>query len=117
MSSRIRSTLYRLCVDDEGQTTVETAFGLAALVTVIVTALSGLVTIAMYLGLTDAAGAIARAEARGDAETVAELRTEVNGQVAISETSGTVRVTIRRSAGPFTLEAGAVALRERAASQ
>ena len=63
MSSRIRSTLHRLCVGDEGQTTVETAFGLAALVTVMVTALSGLVTIAMYLGLTDAAGAIARAEA------------------------------------------------------
>ena len=112
MSSRIRSTLHRLCVGDEGQTTVETAFGLAALVT----ALSGLVTIAMYLGLTDAAGAIARAEARGDAETVAELRADADGQVAISETSGTVRVTIRRSAGPFSLEARAVALRERVAS-
>ncbi|KAA9226182.1 hypothetical protein F6I42_06335 [Corynebacterium amycolatum] len=116
MSSRIRSTLHRLCVGDEGQTTVETAFGLAALVTVMATALSGLVTIAMYLGLTDAAGAIARAEARGDAETVAELRADADGQVAISETSGTVRVTIRRSAGPFSLEARAVALRERVAS-
>ena len=116
MSSRIRSTLHRLCVGDEGQTTVETAFGLAALVTVMVTALSGLVTIAMYLGLTDAAGAIARAEARGDAETVAELRADADGQVAISETSGTVRVTIRRSPGPFSLEACAVALRERVAS-
>ena len=116
MSSRIRSALNRLCVDDEGQATVETAFGLAALVTVMVTALSGLVAIAMYLGLTDAAGAIARAEARGDAKTVAELRTDTSGQVEVSETAGTVRVTIRRSVGPFSLETRAVALKERSAS-
>lgn len=116
MSSRIRSALARLCTGNDGQTTVETAFGLAALVIVMMTALSGLVTVATYLGLTDAAGAIARAEARGDADTVAELRSTAGGDVAISESSGTVRVTITGSAGPFTLNATAVALKEQVAT-
>lgn len=113
MSARLRALAGR----EEGQATVETAFGLAALVTVMVTALSGLVTVALYLGLTDAAGAIARAEARGDAEVAAELRADTDGRVEVSETSATVRVTIRRSAGPFSLVAEAVALREEVATK
>lgn len=116
MSNRIRSALTRLRAEENGQTTVETAFGLAALVIVMMTALSGLVTVATYLGLTDTAGAIARAEARGDADTVAELRSAAGGEVAISESSGTIRVTVTGQTGPFSLHATAVALKEQVAT-
>nr|WP_120490909.1 TadE family type IV pilus minor pilin [Corynebacterium lactis] len=120
MSKRIiaaRALLADAITGEDGQATVETAFGIAAIVAVMLAAVTGLVAVATYLGLTDAAGSIARAHARGDAETVAQLREGLGGEVSIEEDAATVRVTVTGAVGLITMEAAAVALSEKAAAQ
>lgn len=110
----LTDALVDVLAGEDGQATVETAFGIAAIVTVMMSALTGLIALAMYLGLTDTAGVIARAHARGDAETVAKLQEGLKGSVAINDDSSTVEVTVTGAVGPFPLEARAVALNEKA---
>lgn len=100
---------------EEGQATVETAFGIAALVIVMTSAVSAVITVSIYLGMTDAAGALARAHARGDTQAVAHLRggaVDPSAQLAIDTSSTTVTVTLTREIGPLQLRARAVALKE-----
>ncbi|ALA66554.1 TadE family type IV pilus minor pilin [Corynebacterium lactis] len=113
----LTDALVDILTGEDGQATVETAFGIAAIVTVMMSALTGLVAVAMYLGLTDAAGVIARAHARGDAETVAKLQDGLQGAVTINDGSSTVEVTVTGTVGPFPLEARAVALNEKAVAE
>ena len=108
MYSRIR----RLWSSDSGQSTVETAFGIAALVVVLMIAVSALVSVAMYLSATDAAGSIARAAARGDADKAKAIQQAVSAEVSIADRGTTVEVVVRRDGGFIPIRASAVALKE-----
>ena len=108
MSSRIR----HLWAAEDGQSTVETAFGIASLVVVMMIAVSALVSVATYLSITDAAGSIARAAARGDADTVAAIEQAASAEVSIADHGETIEVTVRRDGGLIPVHATAVAAKE-----
>ncbi|ULP47282.1 MULTISPECIES: TadE family type IV pilus minor pilin [Mycobacteriaceae] len=65
-------------VDDSGASTVEAAFALAALVSVLVLCLAGITAVSAQIRCVDAAREAARLAARGDAAAV----TAVVGQIA-----------------------------------
>lgn len=108
MFNRIR----HLWAAEDGQSTVETAFGIASLVTALLISVSALVSVATYLSITDAAGSIARAAARGDAETVAAVKAAADADVSIADRGGTIEVTIRRAGGLIPVKARVVAAKE-----
>lgn len=113
MFNRIR----HLWAADDGQSTVETAFGIASLVAVLIIAVSALVSVATYLSVTDAAGSIARAAARGDVETVETVKKAAAAEVSIADRGGTVEVTVRRSGGFIPVSATVVAAKEPTADE
>lgn len=106
-------TIRRLLHDDDrGQTTIETAFGIAALVSVLLVAVSALVAVASFLAVTDAAGGIARAEARGDLSLSEELRRATGGEVQLQKNRDTVTVTVSKRVAFVPVSAKATALVE-----
>lgn len=107
-----RSIWQRLRDDDRGQTTVETAFGIATLVSVLLLAVSAMVAVANYLAVTDAAGGIARAEARGDERASAKLRAEIGGEVLVQRDSGMVTVTVSKRTAFVPISGSATAMEE-----
>ncbi|WP_448851720.1 TadE family type IV pilus minor pilin [Corynebacterium sp. 335C] len=63
----------RVLRDERGQATVETAFGIASLAAVLLTAVSALAAVAAHLAAVDAAAQLARAEGRGDRAAAAVI--------------------------------------------
>ena len=103
----------RLLADDDGQATVETAFALSTLIAVLMVALGAIAVVAMHVAVTDAAGLIARAEARGDVAAAQSARGAISGAAVSVTTSGeTVRVTVTKRFPLYDVVGHATALVE-----
>lgn len=76
-------TLRALLRDDSGQATVETAFGLAALVSVLILSAGIIGVVTVHLTATDIAGQVARAEARGDSAAAQEFAGVLSSRAGI----------------------------------
>ncbi|WP_295624756.1 TadE family type IV pilus minor pilin [uncultured Corynebacterium sp.] len=114
MIHRLRRSLHRLRTDDSGQATVETAFALATLISVLMVALGAIAVVATHLSATDAAGHIARAEARGDAAAAASVRGALEeAEVSVDSGGDTVDVTVTMRLSLIDVTGRATALVER----
>ena len=108
----------RLLAGDSGQATVETAFALSTLISVLMVALGAIAVVATHLAVTDAAGHIARAEARGDAEAANSARGAVGGaRVSVVQRAGMVEVTVAKRLALYDVTGRAAALIEDPAGQ
>lgn len=91
-------------VDDSGASTVEAAFALAALVSVLVLCLAGITAVAAQIRCVDAAREAARLAARGDAAAVTAVvrQTAPDGATVRLRSEGGV-VVARVTARPILL--------------
>lgn len=81
---------------DDGSATIEAAFGISALVVVLVLAFGGLSTVATYIAATAAARDIARAAARGEPSPAGAARNiHPKMQASISSGGGYVTAEVR----------------------
>lgn len=96
MMRRVRARLRRLAADDSGQATVETAFALSTIIAVLMVAVAAIAVVAAHLAATDAAGQLARAHARDDADAVAAIgeTLRTGTRVTVSPGADTVTVTV-----------------------
>lgn len=105
----------RILHDDSGQATVETAFGLAALISVLILAAGVIGVVTVHLTATDMAGQIARAESRGDSGEVQASLPGVLGSragVEVIRVDDKVLAEVSVRLPLFTVRADAVALAE-----
>lgn len=104
----------RVLANDSGQSTVETAFAITALVSVLMIALAAIAGIATYLSVTDIAGHLARAHARQDSHAVEAMTSTLNfnATVDVEQDADTVTVTISVPLQLFDVTATATALTE-----
>lgn len=92
----------RLWEEDTGSTTVESALGIGALLSVVLLVIGAFITVASYIGAVDAAGAAARSHALGLGYT------SPRGEVTIHEQDGLVTATVRVPAPWGSLSATAI---------
>ncbi|MFY9189848.1 MAG: TadE family type IV pilus minor pilin [Lawsonella sp.] len=97
--------LRRLLNDDAGMVTVETAYGLAALLVIFVTCVGGLAVGIQQIHLSDTAHTVAREIARGTESSSARRHLQTDMEAAITTQNGMVRVRIQQRARvlPLTL--------------
>ncbi|MFD5868308.1 TadE family type IV pilus minor pilin [Corynebacterium sp. NPDC060344] len=109
MIRRVRRLLAR----DDGQATVETAFALSTLIAVLMVALGAIAVVATHLAVTDAAGHIARAEARGDEAAAQSARRVISGaHVNVAARADVVEVTVTKRLPLYNVTGRATALLE-----
>ncbi|GAC67604.1 TadE family type IV pilus minor pilin [Gordonia soli] len=89
--------LARLARDDRGMVTVEAAFAIAAIVSVIVLAVGVLGAVTSQIRCTDAAREVARLSASGDAGAESAGRRMVGDHASISVQRSDDRVTVEVS--------------------
>ncbi len=80
--------------NDRGQTTIETAFGIAALIATLLVAIAALVAVATYLSALDSAGQLARATGRGDVQMIEAIRQQLPSSARVSTATNDQTVTI-----------------------
>lgn len=104
----------RVLRDDRGQASVETAFGIAALVSVLLAAVSALGAVAMHLAATDFAAQLARAEGRGDREAAAAVRERMGPgwETSVRHDGDLVVAVVNRDLALLDVRAEAAALLE-----
>lgn len=97
----------RLWLEDTGSTTVESALGITAIVSVMLAVVTGLIAVAGYIGAVDTAGAAARAHSLGVDYQPAK------GEVSIHEHGGLISAVAHYPAPWGTISATATFPSER----
>ena len=97
--------LRRLLNDEAGMVTVETAYGLAALLVIFVTCVGGLAVGIQQIHLSDTAHTVAREIARGTDSASARRHLQPDMEAGITNHDGIVSVRIQQRARvlPITL--------------
>lgn len=107
-------TLRGILRDESGQASVETAFGLAALVSVLILSAGIIGVVTVHLTATDIAGQVARAEARGDSATAQEFSGVLSNraEIEVVTVDNKILTEVTIALPLFTVRADAVALVE-----
>ena len=88
----------RFSDDEAGMVTVETAYGLAALLVIFIACLAGLAVGIQHIQVTDAAHMVARDVARGTPPSAAQQMLPATMDASITTSDNTVTVDVQQAA-------------------